>query len=260
MKAYIATDMEGITGVCIPEQVDKTKPEYNLAQKFMVNDINAAVQGLVEAGAGRILVNDGHCGSYAMNFLLDEMHPKAEYVFESTNGLSGLDSSFDAVLLVGFHAMAGTHKAILDHTQSSASWQNYYLNGKKMGEIGQMAVLAGHYKIPVIFVSGDLAATKEAKAFLGKDIETVAVKEGFSRNGAICLHPKKTYELIREGVKKAVTKIDKIKPYTVKTPIELKLEVSKSDVADMLEMQGSERINARIVRRVVKTALDILPF
>ncbi|OGS21746.1 MAG: hypothetical protein A3J83_02215 [Elusimicrobia bacterium RIFOXYA2_FULL_40_6] len=260
MKAYIITDMEGITGVCIPEQVLKGNPEYSIAQKLFANDVNAAVEGLIEAGFDKIVVNDGHCGAWQMNFILEEMHPEAEYIFESTNTLSGLDSSFDAALLIGYHAMAGTNKAVLDHTQSSKNWVNYYLNGKKMGEIGQMAILAGHYKIPVIFVSGDLAATKEARALLGKDLETVSVKEGYNRTCAKCLHPKKTYELIKEGVKKAVTKIDKMKPYTVKSPIETKLEVVNAGIADLMQEQGAERIGPRTVRRIVKSPLDILKF
>jgi len=120
-----------------------------------------------------------------------------------------------------------------------------------------MAVIAGHFNAPVVCVTGDLAATIEAKALLG-DIETAAVKEGCSRTSAICLAPSKARELIRAAAKRALGKIEKIKPYKVKTPIELKLECSTTDVADGCERGGAERLDGFTVRRVVSSALDIL--
>lgn len=63
-----------------------------------------------------------------------------------------LDDSFDAVMIIGAHSMAGTINGFLDHTQNSKEWYNYYVNDKKTGEIGQITILAGHFNIPVIMV------------------------------------------------------------------------------------------------------------
>jgi D-amino peptidase len=160
-------------------------------------------------------------------------------------------------MLVGYHAMSGTPRAVLDHTQSSTAWRRYFLNGIEMGEIGQMAAIAGHFNVPVVCVTGDLAATMEAKAFLG-DIETVAVKEGRWRTAAICLAPVKARELIRAGVKRALGKIGTIKPYKIEIPAEIKLECATTDVADAYERDGAERLDAFTVRRTAMSALDIL--
>jgi len=97
--------------------------------------------------------------------------------------MPGLDETFDAVFCIDYHAMAGTQNGFLDHTQSSASWFNYYLNGHRTEELGQVGTLTGRYDVPVLLVTGDQAACDEAHAFFG-EIEVVSVKQ------AVCsLHP-----------------------------------------------------------------------
>jgi len=259
MKVYISTDMEGISGVLTWEQAgrDGKNPEYENARHLLTQDVNAAVQGAISGGAEEVVVMDGHSSGF--NFVLEELDPRASYITGPTrvNVYPGLDESFDAVLLVGYHAMAGTKGGILDHTQSSTTWFNYYLNGIKMGEIGQAAVIAGHFNIPVIFASGDKAACEEAKALLG-NIETVAVKEGLTRNCAKILSPVKSIELIKEGVSKALKRIKDFKPYIIKPPIEIKLECQNTDVADGYERMDWKRIDGRTVLKVVDSALKIL--
>ena len=51
--------------------------------------------------------------------------------------------------------MAGTPGAILEHTMSSASVQNYWINGMKVGELAIDAGIVGDRGKPVIMVSGD---------------------------------------------------------------------------------------------------------
>jgi len=255
------TDLEGISGVLTWEQTgrDKKDAEYEKARHLLTQDVNAAIEGALSAGANEVLVTDGHGGGY--NFILEELHPEAEYITGPgrVHPCSGLDESFDGVMLIGYHAMAGTKCAILDHTQSSKTWFNYYLNGIKTGEIGQGAVIAGHFNVPVIFVSGDKAACREAKKFLG-DVETAAVKEAFSRTSARILPPVKARQLIKEGAANAVKRIkDKdFKPYIIKPPIEVKIEFQTTDVADSYEKSGWKRIDGRTVSRVTNDARKIL--
>ena len=261
MKIYIVTDIEGISGVVTfadsGRDTNRSGPRYEAARLLLTEDVNAAVQGAIDGGATEIIVNDGHDGG--SNFVMEKLHPGAKYFTGSGRAslLDGLDKSTDAVMCVGYHAMSGTQKAVMDHTQSSKTWRRYFLNGIEMGEIGQMAVIAGYFNVPVVCVTGDLAATIEAKKLLG-DIETTAVKEGCSRTSAICLAPVKARELIRAAAKRSVGKINKIKPYKIKTPIEIKLECTTTDVADGYEARGAERLDAFTVRRVVPSALDIL--
>lgn len=235
LKVYIATDLEGASGLIAANpkgdigEIDS--PYYQSVRRFLTGDVNAAIKGALEGGADEIIVHDGH-GTPSPNIFISELHPKAKLNRGAPgNWLPGLDSSIDAALLIGTHAMAGTKRGFLDHTQSSTTVYNWYLNNIKVGEIGQMAAIAGHYRVPVVFVAGDLAATIEAKKLLG-NIETVSVKEGISRNRAVGLTPSVTRKLIRKHTQLALKKIKKIKPFILKKPITMKVELYRSDYAE----------------------------
>jgi D-amino peptidase len=258
MKVFVCTDMEGVSGVHSRLVWDVKSEMYRVGRKMLTSDVNAAVEGALEAGATRIVVNDGH--GEPNNILLEELNPNVEYEcgVSAEKWLPGLDESFDAVFAIGFHAMAGTEKAFLDHTQSG-NWVNYYVNGVKMGEIGQTAVIAGHYGVPVVLVTGDLAATLEARALLG-NIETVAVKTAYDRNYARCIHPVKTRALIKEAARRALSRVKEIPPYMVKKPITVKLEyISVDKFSESIPYgRGYERLELKVVTKTVESALDIL--
>ena len=108
------------------------------------------------------------------------------------------------------------------------------LNGKKAGETMINAAIAGYYGVPLIFVSGDMAVTQEAKALI-PEIETVAVKEAISRKAAKCLHPKSARKLIKETATTALEKRKSIKPFVFKPPIELEVKYTNAGMADAVE-------------------------
>jgi D-amino peptidase len=260
MKIYIITDMEGVSGICNEAQVKRDAPEYAEGQRLLAADVNAAVAGAFEGGATGVLVNDGHGGGF--NLVLEQMDPRAQY--ERPNGgldfMPGLDETFAGLFCVGYHAMAGTLNGFLDHTQSSASWFNYFVNGRRTGELGQCGLWAGHYGVPALLVTGDQAACEEARDFFG-DIETVAVKEGIGRQHARCLHPEQARQEIRAAARRAVGLVGKVQPYRVETPLTLRLEYYRSDMADgVARRPGTRRIDARTVERVVEDPRLILSF
>jgi D-amino peptidase len=260
MKIYIITDMEGISGICSEEQVKKDSPQYGPARRLLCADVNAAVAGAFEGGAAEVVVNDGHGGGF--NLILEEMDPRA--VYERPNGgldlMPALDDSFAGVFCVGYHAMAGTLNGFLDHTQSSASWYNYYLNGRRTGELGQVGAWAGSYGVPVLLVTGDQAACDEAREFFGP-IPAVSVKQGIGRQHARCLHPEIARSRIRQEAARAVSLVGKVPPYRVETPLTVRLEYYRSDMADAVARRpGSRRIDARTVERVVDDVRLLLSF
>src|SRR5678810_480252 len=100
------------------------------------------------------------------NLLPDELHPAAELVTGSTKARSmieGIELGFDAALFVGYHAMAGTARAVIDHTYTDRVHEAR-LNGRPVGELAINAALAGTYDVPVALVSGDQALAAEARA------------------------------------------------------------------------------------------------
>jgi D-amino peptidase len=258
-KIYIIADMEGISGIVTQEQVKRGTPEYAEARHLLARDVNAAIEGAFEAGCKEVIVNDAHSSGF--NFPMAEMDPRAEYV---TGGprrtrLFGLDDTCDAVVLVGYHAMAGTPDAVMDHTMSSANWRRLTVDGLEIGEIGMEAMYAGHFGVPVIFVSGDAATVAEARALLGPTVETVRVKDGHARTSARCIHPVRAHAMIREGVKRAASQPrGTCRPYLVEPPLQVVLETLSTAFADSLEKQGWERVDGRTVTRTIASATGLM--
>lgn len=122
-------------------------------------------------------------------------------------------------LWLGYHAMNETPDRVLHHTQSSLSETKYWCNGVECGELFQNAVVAGYYGVPLIMVTGDVATCREAKRFFGDECITVATKKGYSREAAELYPFEETRKALYEGAKKAISAIQKCKPYTLDFPI-----------------------------------------
>jgi D-amino peptidase len=213
----------------------------------MTAEANAAIQGAVDAGATRILVNDSH---WTMrNLLAEELHETAELVSggpKPRSMMEGIDGGFDAALCIGYHARAGTRQAILDHTYTDRLI-DVRLNGRSVGELGLNAALAGVFDIPVVLVSGDAALATEAHDLLGDEVATVIVKEAVGRHAARSLAPAVACRRIREAAAKAL-KRKRTRPFTVEAPITLEADFSKTVEADMAELvPGSLRTSGRTV-------------
>ncbi len=250
MKIYIFTDLEGVSGVCVFAQTRDEGPRYEEARRLLMLDIRACVDGLLEGGADEIIVRDGHGKPY--NFVPELMHPGARYVVGRFAGLplgGGLDADCDGIILLGHHAMAGTDDGILCHTQSSKPGNRYWYNGRESGEMAQEALIAGHYGIPLIMVSGDDAACREARGFFGDGPVCVSVKTGLGRETGILLAPEEAHRRIREGAKEAIRRVPRCKPYTTDLPIRARLE--------RFDETSSRWVT---VEKTFETALDILRF
>ena len=60
MKVIIMTDLEGISLVDSIDMIPEENDGYKFACQRLMADVNAAVQGAVDAGADEIIVFDGH--------------------------------------------------------------------------------------------------------------------------------------------------------------------------------------------------------
>lgn len=255
---YIMTDLEGVSGIDCAEMIERDHPRFRESCELLMGDVNAAVEGAFEGGATRVMVRDGHGGG--PNFIPGLLDPRAEEDPRPAARWWGkLDSSFDATFVVGAHAMAGTLNAFLDHTQSSVSWHEYTINGRRMGELAQWAIIAGHFGVPLLMVSGDAAACAEARAFV-QPVETAVVKEAVGRNAARTVPLPEARGRIREAARRAVGLIGAARPFRVDPPLEVVLRFNRSDQCDRAaDSPGVERLDARTIRKLAATALDILP-
>jgi D-aminopeptidase len=176
MRVLIVTDLEGVNGVlnfndwCVPQG-----RRNEAGCRFLTEEVNAAVAGFFEAGATEVIVADGHGsgGSIRGEFL----DPRAA-LQRGVKVSPIFNDECDAAAFVGQHAKAGTPDAHLAHTQTEEA-VDFRINGVSLGEFGQLSYAFYERGIPVIFASGDLALTFEARELI-PGIFTSAVKEGYN--------------------------------------------------------------------------------
>ncbi|NLL36317.1 MAG: M55 family metallopeptidase [Fretibacterium sp.] len=251
MKIYICADMEGASGVVHTDQTTSDRPEYAFGCRMQLHDVNAVVEGLVEAGVKDILVNDAH--ARMINLDIAALHPAARLLSGTpkTGNMVEGHEGFDAALFVGFHAMAGTRHAILDHTVSSAVVYSVTVNGHELGETGLNAMACSASGVPTALVTGDQAACDEASRLLGPELVTLPVKTARGRLAADCLPPAVTAPLLRAAAVRAVeqTRAQRAPFLNFKGPFDLRLTFHTCAQCDQAAIVPTvERLDGRTLR------------
>jgi len=250
MKVYVMTDMECVAGVvtlpeyCLTGPRNKyNRPEggryYEHGRELATREVNAAVEGLLDGGATEMLVRDAH-GSGGLNAAL--IHPEARILTgRSQVAPYGLDGSFDAAIMIGQHAMAHTDGGHLCHS-GSFSREDWRLNGRSIGEIDLFMVMCSRFDVPVVMISGDVAACSEARSRV-PSIETIAVIEGQKRGStegmttdqaldlnvpAVHVSPVKAREMIRSGARRCLARVGRVERFRVDPPYEM-VRVTRRD-------------------------------
>ncbi|MBS3787621.1 M55 family metallopeptidase [Candidatus Bipolaricaulota bacterium] len=249
MSVFISVDMEGVTGVVYGNQVNDDTDEYQLFQELMIGDTNAAIEGCLEAGAKEVIVNDSHGGM--TNLLLKKLNPEARLISGSDKPLSmmqGVEGS-EGALFIGYHGKIGTKKGVLAHTYFASNIYQVLLNDMPVGEPEINAALAGHFGVPVLFLSGGETVCEQIQDSIGPWVDTVAVKRDIGRGAAECLHPEKTHRLIKEGVKKALEDKAKAELVSPELPVTFEVQFFTSQMADKAEIYPySYRVDGRTIR------------
>ncbi len=247
MKVYISADMEGITGINGLQFIFDKEVEYARGRALMMQDLNAAIEGAVEAGASEILVNDAH-GSMR-NLQIEDLHEAADLITGFPKNqlmMAGINESFDAALFIGYHPKDGS-EGILSHTIMGSVLRDVVINGTSYGETGICAAMAGHYEVPVVMISGDDMLKAEARKLI-PDIPFVTTKHVLSGCAAKMLHPKRTEKMIREQARLSL--LDMGNSGIFKLPGALDMEVTVKDPvqADLIEViPGLQRSGATTV-------------
>ena len=250
-KVFISIDMEGTSGIVDWAHVGANRDEYKIGRKLMVGDLNAAIEGALKAGAEEVVVSDAHGGM--RNLQPEDVHEAALLIRGSPKPLSmmeGISDQFDAALYVAYHSMNGTEGGVLAHTISGSVVDAVFINGRETGEFGLNAALAGMYGVPSIFVSGDAAVAVESRALVPK-IHAAIVKWGVGRYAAKCVHPRRARALIAKTVGEALADFDKIDPYVVQEPVEVRLRYVTSTQADVASvLPYAERVDGRTIKAI----------
>ncbi len=249
-KVFVAADMEGVAGVVAANQTGREGGDYGHFRALMTAEVNAAIAAAFDAGASEVMVTDAH-GS-GTNLLPGDVDRRAILVsgFPMLGGMvTGLDDSFAAAILIGVHAHGSTPNAILAHTYTGAL-KHVRLNGVEVGEPGLNAAMAGHFGVPVVFVSGDAAAVAELRSLV-PGVEAVAVKEAVGFTAARLVSPEIARERIASGVKGALARRSSIPAVAIAKPVTLEVELAEVAQADSVSLlPGMSRVGGRVVRYV----------
>jgi len=224
-KVYVFTDMEGCSGVTGSEQISGARTDEG--KLLMVGDINACVAGCFAAGATEVVVRDGH--SNGTNVDPARVDPRAKLIQGATPGVRFKDfQGSEALILLGYHAMALTPGGVLAHTYSSATVQGMWLNGREVGEIGVDAAIAAEHKVPVVMVSGDAQTVAEARAWL-PGVVVCEVKKGTGPQSAELVPLEAARALIAKKSEEAVRRRHEMACLAVTYPATLRWDYLPKD-------------------------------
>ena len=258
MKIFVSVDMEGVACVTHGDHTKMEGLEYEMARKWMTAEANAAIEGALEAGATEVTVVDAH--GFMRNLLPDELHEAALLVSGIPRPLfqmEGLDDTFKAVFLIGYHARAGDALGILSHTHVGSIVYQVRLNNNVVGEVAFNAAVAGHFGVPLALVAGDDALATEVGA-THPWTERVITKWAISTNAARNLTPKASQKRIRTAAKRALERLGQMQVTKLEAPIQFEVTFLKPIHAQLVaDIPGVERVNGRTVNYTGQDMVEI---
>lgn len=242
VKIFISVDMEGIGGIGTSKMTSSGGKDYDTGRKLMTAEVNAVVKAIFQAGPATVVVNDSH--GDMQNLLHTELDSRVEYIQSNIKPLGmvqNLDDSFDGIIFIGYHAMAGAENGFLAHT-GSGNVKGLWLNGTEVGEGGLNAYYASAKGVPVILASGDKTFTGEIVKLV--PTRTVVTKEAIGLSAAKLLHPDVVLKALQEQTTAALKDLKNAKALSVKQPVEFILKVDSPARADVaMGIPGMKRVD-----------------
>ncbi|MBS34656.1 MAG: amino acid amidase [Thiotrichales bacterium] len=203
MKLYISADIEGIAGITHWHEADKSRADYAEFRAEMTAEVLAACRGAEAAGVNEIWIKDAH-GS-GRNILTEQL-PASSRIVRGWSGhpldmVQQLDESFDAVMMIGYHARAGSDANPLAHTLT-LDVRHILINDEPMSEFRLHANVAALLGVPVVFVSGDAGICEEVTA-TNPNIGCAEITQGYGPS-SVSIAPCEARLLIEAGAKRAM--------------------------------------------------------
>lgn len=263
LKVYISVDMEGITGVASADQLSPASFEYQKAREWMTGEVNAAIQGAREAGATEFVISDSHGNGQSL--LIDKLSTDIPVMivrsFPRPLGMmEGIDSTFGAVMFIGYHAATTSMTGVRAHTMSSALLTKISLNGTPQSEAGINAAIAAQFGVPVVMITGDDAIVEETRQRLG-NLEGVIVKHAIGFHSVSTMVPERAAALIHARAKIAVGRRAEMKPYTMSKPVTVEVSFKNYRPVELLGyLSNVQRIDAHTVRLVGRDMIEVSKF
>jgi D-amino peptidase len=238
------------------EQLGPAGFEYQRFREFMTAEVVAAIEGARAAGATEIVVADSHGN---MQNLLIERLPGDVLVVRGPGRphsmMHGLDSTFHAVVMIGYHSATTNLEGVRAHTFASARYTGLALNDVDLAESTFNAALAGHYGVPVVAITGDDAAVAELLAIVPGAAGAV-VKHAIGFHSATTRTPDAAQAMIRDAVRDGIERRREIAPYAISAPYRLDVHFKHYRAAEIL---GYLPIVERTTSHSIRFRADRMP-
>jgi D-amino peptidase len=162
-RVLILGDIEGIIGVDDWRQIFPGGAGYAAACAAYAADVNAAVRGLRSGGSTDVLLVDTHAAG--TNLAGQDLIGCRPIDGPSMLGRIGaaFDDGVDALVLLGFHAAAGTPDGFVPHSFAPAT--RSWIDGDLAGEPAFYALMAGARGVPTILITGDAQTIAQLTPF-----------------------------------------------------------------------------------------------
>ncbi|ELS0446303.1 M55 family metallopeptidase [Enterococcus faecalis] len=267
MKIYVSCDIEGLAGIAT---FDMEKEDTVLFRELYHQHVAWLIEGIQQSAKNEqiteITIADSHSRglnlAYARLAEMDERislvsgFPRMDYM------MSGLDSSYDVVFFLGYHAGIGKQKGNMDHGYSTSVAYDLKINDLAMNETTINAAYASELGVPVGLIIGESGL--EEQLFQEKmmpEVPFVSTKESLGRY-AIKNRP---MQQVREAIVATTSQVltsfalSELPRYALQTPATVKLQCVTTAQADRIEMLPMiKRIDGRTVSFVGETMKDVM--
>ena len=258
MKIFISSDMEGTAGVVDWNQCIAGNPDYNYYRGLLTKEINASIEGAMAAGATEFLLNDSHSAMH--NIFPDQLAGNARYLsgkHKPMYMMQGLDSSYDAIFFISYHGSMSSQASVLSHTYNPRAISEIKINGQIASEAGLNCLVAQHYGVPVVLVSGDETTQIETEVW-SPDVKSAVVKKSISRFASDSMHPVQACELIKEKATEAIKNLKSISAPAITLPATIEITFHNGDFAEQATwIPGTVRTGAKTVELTDSDPLNL---
>lgn len=233
MKLYIVADMEGVAGVVTPEQTSGNSSYFEAARLQYTREVKAVCEAALQEGVEEIYVNDFH--GNGLNIIPEKLPEEVMVIrgtFRPCSGFDLLDNTFAGLIMLGVHVRSATAKGVIPHTYTPKI--SYEIFGQPVGEFDLLSLIAGENKVPTIMVTGDSLAIEQARTNL-PSTHMVITKFPVGCESALCIHPQRVVEQIKEETSRAVKNIKGIEPPQIAPPTQLLLKLHDVSITPRIE-------------------------
>jgi D-amino peptidase len=232
---FISADMEGCAGVSAFHALIPGQWEWPAARQWMTNEVVAVANAAFEQNYDEVIVADSHGNGHNIDpdLLPDNVRLVRSWPRPLLHMQGIEDPAVEACAFVGYHAGTASTEGLLAHAYHGGVFRSISVNGELCSEGYLNAALAGEFKIPVVFVSGDRATVEDAQRY-APGAMLFQTKEAIGWKSQSSLPPGQVCRLLK-GAGAAAFAAIKAVPFRISPPLEADIVLTSHVTTELLD-------------------------